>query len=289
MAHSRRRRGCGRCLRFFHFDTIYSSPLLGGTPIPPGERIDHILVGAGTGGVLDGAIPEIQGGSNFDPFRSGRTFGPHALREYGGVKGPDTLRAPLSTREALEVITVAAIEMAVPKDLKSRMPSGLMTATRHRFAVNLFCFSLGCLALSTSENRNGWTYFLGAVLAPAIAAGYFIIKPFNPYRTPAAKFAGMTNMDEQDPQSRRLSLLMGSAAARNLLIKSFLKLSALFLLAMVAIAYVQSRKFSWAFDGDDVTWFVLLTLTSCALTVPIYVNSLLIWSIQNWRSTPTRE
>lgn len=35
-----------------------------------------------TGGVTEGLLPEVRGGSNFDAFRSPRGFGPQAIRRY---------------------------------------------------------------------------------------------------------------------------------------------------------------------------------------------------------------
>jgi hypothetical protein len=183
---------------------------------------------------------------------------------------------------------VGAIEPIGSTELESRIPVGLMTAATHRVLVDSFCFCLGCLALSAFDNRNGWIYFLGSILGPALAAAYFMLKPFNPYRTPAAKFSGMTDRDERDPECKRLRLFMASAAARGLLIKVAIKLSVIFVLAMLVIAAVQSKPLVWTLHGDEIKWFPLLILMCSAVMIPIYVNSLVLWCLQNW-SAETRQ
>jgi len=67
-----------------------------------------------------------------------------------------------------------------------------------KLPVNLFSFCLACLSLSGFENRNGWTFFVGALVSPLLTALYFVVFPFNPYRTPAAKFSGMYDKDKND-------------------------------------------------------------------------------------------
>lgn len=176
---------------------------------------------------------------------------------------------------------MAATERIAATDPESRIPVGLMTAATHRRLVDPFCFCLGCLALSAFDNRNGWIYFLGSILGPTLVAAYFMIKPFNPYRTPAARFSGMTDRDERDPECKRLRLFMASAAARGLLIKVAIKLSIMFVFAMLIIAAVQSKPLSWTLYGDETKWFPLLILTCSAVMIPIYVNSLLLACLQN--------
>src|SRR5271156_6472417 len=55
---------------------------LGGAPITPGQFVLDLGAGAITGGVTDGLLPKVQGGSNFEPFTSPRGLGPQAIRKY---------------------------------------------------------------------------------------------------------------------------------------------------------------------------------------------------------------
>jgi hypothetical protein len=60
----------------------YVNAKLGGEPITPGKVLFDVGAGAITGGVLEGLVPKVRGGSNFDPFTSPRGFGPQAVRQY---------------------------------------------------------------------------------------------------------------------------------------------------------------------------------------------------------------
>jgi RHS repeat-associated protein len=62
------------------YDTV--NVALGGAPITPGQFVLDLGAGAITGGVTDGLLPKVQGGSNFEPFTSPRGFGPQAIRNY---------------------------------------------------------------------------------------------------------------------------------------------------------------------------------------------------------------
>jgi hypothetical protein len=84
-----------------------------------------------------------------------------------------------------------------------------------RRLVNPFCFGLGCLFLNAFHNRNGWIYFIGAALSPVLTASFLAMFAFNPYHTPAAKFSGMTNLDERDAVAQRLVSALDIAARRN--------------------------------------------------------------------------
>jgi hypothetical protein len=151
-----------------------------------------------------------------------------------------------------------------------------------RRLVNPFCFGLGCLFLNAFHNRNGWIYFIGAALSPVLTASFLAMFAFNPYHTPAAKFSGMTNLDERDAVAQRLVVLMNSAGARRLLLRTSAALSTLLLVAMLAIAFLQSGQLNWTLSGQTAQWFPLLILSSSFVMLPIYVNSLLFWSLHNW-------
>lgn len=177
---------------------------------------------------------------------------------------------------------MVAIELVIPDELRNRIPLGLLTAAKLRLPVSLFSLCLACLALSAFENRNWWTYLAGAVVSPFLTAIYFSVFPLNPYRTPAAKFSGMFDKDKEDQACKRFADLMRSRSAHRVLLAHALKLSLILLLAMAAISKLQSKPIGWALDRDSAAWFLLLTLLSSLVLVPIFINILVVWSLKNW-------
>jgi hypothetical protein len=173
-------------------------------------------------------------------------------------------------------------KLAIPQELLNRIPSGFLTAAGLKLPVNLFSFCLACGFLSGFENRNGWTYFVGALVSPLLTAIYFVVFPFNPYRTPAAKFSGMYDKDKSDETCQRYAELMRSNSARRVVLRNALILSLLMLSAMIAISVVQDKPISWTLHGDSRAWFPLLTLLSSLALVPIFVNTLTLWSLKVW-------
>jgi hypothetical protein len=167
--------------------------------------------------------------------------------------------------------------------LLNRIPATFLTGARLKLPVNLFSFCLACGFLSGFENRNGWTYFVGALASPLLTAIYFVVYPFNLYRTPAAKLSGMYDKDKNDETCKRFAGLMRSNSARRVVMRNALILSLTMLLAMIAISVVQAKPISWALDGDSRAWFPLLTLLSSLALLPIFVNILILWSLKVWR------
>lgn len=183
--------------------------------------------------------------------------------------------------EILERTTAVVVtKLAIPPELRGRIPSGFLTAARLRLAVNCFCFCLACVCLS--NYRNGWTYFVGAFVSPFLTAIYFVIFPFNPYRTPAAKFSEMYNKDEEDVTCKLFADLIRARSARRVLLTNALVLSLSLVLAMAAISEFQARPISWVLDRDSGAWVPLLTLSSSLVLFPIFINALIVWSLKNW-------
>ena len=188
-----------------------------------------------------------------------------------------------ATRRILDVGTVVtASKLIIPSELHGKIPSGLLRAAELRLPVNSFCFCLACLALSGFDNRNAWTYFAGAIVSPLLATTYLLLVPFNPYRTPAAKFSGMYDQDQKDETCKRFAELMRSRSARRVLLTNSLILSLALLLAMIAVSVFQAKPVSWSVDSRSGGWILLLTLFSSLGLVPIFINSLIMSALKNW-------
>jgi hypothetical protein len=177
---------------------------------------------------------------------------------------------------------VAANKLRIPDELRGKIPGGLWYMVQIRWLVNFTFFVLSCFLLRGFNNRNGWIYFLGAILSPILLALYLIVVPLNPYHTPAAKFSGMTNLDHRDPVARQLVNLMRSAAARRFLSRTAVMLAGLFLLSMSVVVALQRQPLIWSLSGESAAWFPLLILLSAVGTLPIYTVELLLWSFRNW-------
>jgi hypothetical protein len=179
---------------------------------------------------------------------------------------------------------VGVNKLIIPSELRGRIPSAFLKAAELRFPVDLFCFCLACVFLSGFDNRNGWSYFAGAIVSPLLAAIYFLLFPLNPYRTPAAKFSGMYGQDEEDETCKRFVELVQSRSARRVLLTNSLVLSLVLLSAMIAISRFQTNPIAWSVDSQSGAWIILNTLLSSLILVPILVSNLMVWSLKNWGS-----
>jgi hypothetical protein len=178
---------------------------------------------------------------------------------------------------------VPVTKFTIPEELKDRIPNSLLHTIKFRWYGYALVVGLSCLALGI--RRNGWIYFLGAIVGPILFGLYLIFFPLRLYRTPAAKFSGMADLDTHDPVARRLVNLMSSADARSFLAHTAVKLAILLLFVMSAIAALLPQPLGWNLNGEDAEWFLMLTFCCAIFTFPIYATELLLWSLRNWEQS----
>src|SRR5258706_7711020 len=158
---------------------------------------------------------------------------------------------------------------------------------QHRWPVNAFFVGVICFMAAGVSMRNGVGWILhGTALGPLLFVGYPILFPLNIYRTPSAKYSGMTDLDKRDPTARQLVTLMRSAEARRFLFITAARLSGLLFLSMALIYSFRPQLLSWNLTwnlrNESFQWLLLTTFLFSIATLPIFAGELLLWSFQNW-------
>ncbi len=91
-------------------------------------------------------------------------------------------------------------------------------------------------------DHNGCRYLIAPLVCPIGPALYFIFRPFDPTRGPAARLSGMVDRDRSDQDAKRLGEVLGSQEARKFIWRTTAMISgALFaVMAIVAITFRNS-------------------------------------------------
>src|SRR4026209_2542461 len=114
-------------------------------------------------------------------------------------------------------------------ELRRKVPGGLLTAVEHHRLIILSGFAFAACSLHGpfigTSDHNGLRYLIGPWLCPALVATYYYLRPFRPYKSGAARYAGLVDYDSEDVDARRLSTIFASNEARRFLLRATAKLS----------------------------------------------------------------
>ena len=131
-------------------------------------------------------------------------------------------------------------------------------------------------------HRSEWVYLLTAGLGPAAFAIWYVIFPFNPYRSMAAIREGMKNLDQSDRDAQEFVALLKCSEACGFLLKKAWMLSLLFFAPMAVISAAMQTMPIWRFGADCVVRIPLF-LFVCLFV--LYRMELLDWALKNWKSS----
>jgi len=175
----------------------------------------------------------------------------------------------------------------VPEALWGKFPNSwiLMLEGSTRIVGELTMLFVAFLILYATllgpPHRSEWAYLLTASLGPAVVAVWYIMIPFNPYRSMSAVREGMKNLDKRDQDAKKLVALLNSSEARHFLLRKAWTLSLLFFAPMVIISVVMHAKPIWRFGADCVVRISIFIFVSLFV---LFRMELLRWALKRWES-----
>jgi len=117
------------------------------------------------------------------------------------------------------------------------------------FGIGLALLTLhGPVVGRTDYNRL--RYLLAPWVCPVLLAAYDSLRPFNPYESGAAGYAGMVGDDSADPDARRLSTIFASNEAGHSLWLTAGRLSS----QLFAVRSPLGFCLAWRVHGSVPSW-----------------------------------
>jgi hypothetical protein len=133
-------------------------------------------------------------------------------------------------------------------------------------------------------DHNVYRYLLGPLLCPAMGAIYFILWPFNPYKSSDARTDGLFDYDESDKDAKQLVEVFRSKDAQKFVRISAIKLSGtLFFLMPVAMLALR-HWLNWSFPSP---WLGPGLIGGCIGSFIATGSEYLSWGVTTWSSSDT--
>ena len=171
----------------------------------------------------------------------------------------------------------------IPVELRRKVPPFVLLGFNlRRFSV-LFGLGLSVLFLYgpifRHPDHNGIRYLVGPWLCPLLAAAYYLLLPFNPYRGIGARSAGLVDGNEHDSDAQRLVEIYQSKEARLFLVAVAFKTSAGLFVIMAVITFASRASIQWSL----VSPWLVPGLLGCSIGSLITVGCYYVaWGIQKW-------
>jgi hypothetical protein len=126
--------------------------------------------------------------------------------------------------------------------------------------------------------RNGYLFFLGPTIFPAVSLLLRLATPWNPFRVTGSRMFG-SGAGEDDPDSKRLVQLLNSRTAQGFLVQTTVKLSLTLLLFMAVIAALQREPLFWSFASS---WLIMAIPVSIIGASIVLHTELAKWAVSEW-------
>ncbi len=187
--------------------------------------------------------------------------------------------------------SVAASKSPLPHELRSKVPPLVVMFLEQRifwtlFGLALALFSLyGPIAGPHAHDYNGYRYLLAPWVCPWVPAISYIIFPPNPYRGYPASFAGMVELDQRDPDAKRLAELFRSPEARHVLVRTTLKISAVLFVVMALVTVAVRDSLTWSFSSY---WLIPGLLGGAIGSLGALRSQVISWGLRNWAASYRR-
>ncbi len=170
------------------------------------------------------------------------------------------------------------------KQLRRKVPSFVLMFLEQRpfwllFGIGLCIFSLYGPIIGRPADHNGFRYLLGPIVCPIPSFLYYWVHPFNPYRGPAARFAGMIDRDKTDEEANRLVQVFQSPQARVFLARTTILLSAVLFLIMALITLAFRNSLNWLPVSSWLGQGLIGALIACFVTLG---SAYIAWGLETW-------
>ena len=172
-----------------------------------------------------------------------------------------------------------------PPSLRNKVPGMVFMFLEQRYLPFLIGLVLSVLSfhgpLLGRVDHNGIRYLLGPLLCPMVCTIYLIVRPFNPYRGFAARWAGMIYVDKPGSAEERLVELFQSRIARRSILQIAISISGLMFLLMVTLAWLERGSLSWSLLS---AWSVPGLLGGCIGSFVVLSSEHIAWGLKTWAS-----
>jgi hypothetical protein len=143
----------------------------------------------------------------------------------------------------------------------------------------VFCIFTLIGPLFGHPDHNIYRYLLAPLVCPIAPALYFVLKPFNPYKGPAARLSGMTDRDKSDQDAKCLVQLFRSKEAQRFIWRTTAKISGVLFLLMSIMTTVVRDSLNWSFSSRGLG----PGLMGCVLGSFIALGAEYVgWSLTTW-------
>lgn len=180
---------------------------------------------------------------------------------------------------------MAANNNVVPSELRGKIQPLVLTFFERPVWVILFGLGFALLSLYGPiigpPDHNGFRYLLAPWVCPWIGAAYFLFVPYNPYRGSPLFVGKMLDLDQRDPDARRLVQLFESQEARRVLVRIVLKISAILFMIMALITLIIPDSLNWSFSSY---WLIPGVLGCCIGSSIVIAAQYIGWGLRNWAS-----
>ncbi len=150
-----------------------------------------------------------------------------------------------------------AAEANYYKRLSKRVyPGAVRMAQAHRtiFKVCLVIAVVGMNGplVGRYQEHNGFSFLVGPILGPVVAALILTVFPFRPYRGAPFALDGFRKLNEEDPDDAAVMAIFRSNEIKGFLWLSALKLMLILELIMAVVAFLYRHSLSWTLPGPAV-------------------------------------
>jgi hypothetical protein len=170
-----------------------------------------------------------------------------------------------------------------PPGLKNKIPPMLLIFVEQRAFGLLLGFALYVFSLNGpfvgKPDHNGYRYLIGPFVCALVAAGVFIIRPFNPYRGTAARLGGMESAGESGSAAERLVELFRSSQARRFVWQTAAKISGVCFLLMAIVTWTDRSSLEWTIRSQ---WAVPGILGGCIGSYIAIGSEYVGWVLKTW-------
>jgi len=182
--------------------------------------------------------------------------------------------------------TVTVMKRYLPRKLEGKVSPGLVWYARQKTFMLSVSIPASVLLLFGPvvgrPDHNGIRYLIGSLLCPWIAALYYLVFPFKPYRGSPFLPSGTHSVDSSGPEVIRLVDLFKSPAAKSLLWRAAIKLSGILLASMAMLTLVVRHSLSWSLPSP----WLFPGLMGCTLFCWIAIGTQLVdWGLKTWAAT----
>jgi hypothetical protein len=163
--------------------------------------------------------------------------------------------------------------------------SGVLLFVQRRTVLICCGLALSVLALYGpmigSSDHNGIRYLVGPFVCPTVAAIYFTIFPFRPYRGSPFTRTESRDIGAEDPAVIRLVEIYKLPAARRFIWLAAFKMSCVLFVIMSICTILVRESLNWKLDSR---WLWPGVIGGCLFSWVAMAFAYIGWGLGNWAS-----